>query len=210
MTLSGTATDADPGDVLTYEWTHDGPSGITLANRAALSTSFTAPSVTANTTVTVTLTVNDEAVDVSDTLQVTIADSPGLNLPAAGSIANNSTLELDGARAITTFMSGGSTYAAVAARDDDGVQILDITNPSAVTAAGSITDPGTNTDALELNGASGIAVFESGDGTYAAVAAFEDDGVQILNITDPSPSPRQATLKASPSSWTAHAASPRS
>ena len=186
VTLSGTVTDDDLGDDLTYEWTHDGPSGVTLANRAALSTSFTAPSVTANTTFTVTLTVNDEAVDVSDTLQVTIADSPGLNLPAAGSIANNSTLELEGARAITTFMSGGSTYAAVAARDDDGVQILDITDPSAVTAAGSITDPGTNTDALELNGASGIAVFESGDGTYAAVTAFEDDGVQILNITDPS------------------------
>ena len=87
---------------------------------------------------------------------------------------------------IVTFKSGGSTYAAVASRDDDGVQILDITDPSAVTAAGSITDPGTNTDALELNGASGITTFKSGGSTYAAVASFDDDGVQILNITDPS------------------------
>ena len=182
VTLSGTVTDDDTGDDLTYSWTHDGPSGITLANRAALSTSFTAPSVTANTTFTVTLTVNDETVDVSDALQVTIADSPGLNLPAAGSITDGGTLELDGARGITTFESGGSTYAAVTATNDDGVQILDITDPTAITAADSITDGGT----LELDGARGIATFTSGGRTYAAVAAYEDDGVQILDITDPS------------------------
>ena len=184
VTLSGTVTDDDPGDALTYRWTHDGPSGITLADPAALSTSFTAPSVVGNTTFTVTLTVNDETADVPDTLQVTITDSPGLNLPAAGSI-DGTALELNGAQGIVTFKSGGSTYAAVASREDDGVQILDITDPSNVTAAGSITDPGTNTDALELNGASGITTFKSGGSTYAAVASFDDGGVQILNITDP-------------------------
>ena len=86
-----------------------------------------------------------------------------------------------------TFESGGGTYAAVASRDDHGVQILNITDPHSVTAAGSITDPGDhmNDDAIELRGARGIAVFESGGGTYAAVAAQWDDGVQILNITDP-------------------------
>ena len=88
---------------------------------------------------------------------------------------------LDGASDITTFESGGGTYAAVTALSDDGVQILDVTDPSSVTAAGSITD----TLALELNGAWGIATFTSGGGTYAAVAAFSDDGVQILNMTDP-------------------------
>ena len=48
-------------------------------------------------------------------------------------------------------------------------------------AAGSIAD----TAALELNDAWGIATFTSGGGTYAAVAAYNDGGVQILNITDP-------------------------
>ena len=95
-------------------------------------------------------------------------------------------LELNGARAITTFKSGGHTYAAVAANADDGVQILNITNPSNIAAAGKITGDGTNTDDLELNGAYDIATFKSGTGTYAAVAANLDDGVQILNITDPS------------------------
>ena len=110
------------------------------------------------------------------------AQSVALNLTAAGSITDTTTLELDGAAGIATFKSGGSTYAAVAAYFDDGVQILDITDPSNVTAAGSIAD----TDTLELFGAEGIAVFESGGSTYAAVAARFDDGVQILDITDPS------------------------
>ena len=101
---------------------------------------------------------------------------------AAGSIGDTRTLELDGASGITTFESGGRTYAAVAAYWDDGVQILDVTDPSAITAAGSITDDA----ALELDGAEGITVFESGGRTYAAVAAHEDDGVQMLDITDPS------------------------
>ena len=190
VSLSGTATDADPEDDLTYSWTHDGPSGITFADPAALSTTFTAPDVAADTTVTVTLTANDGTVDVSDALQVTITDSPsippaadaGLNLTATDGITDGGALKLNGAKGITTFESGGSTYAAVASSVDDGVQILNVTDPSAVTAAGSIGDTG----ALELDGARGIAIFESGGSTYAAVAAYFDDGVQILNITDPS------------------------
>ena len=72
-----------------------------------------------------------------------------LNLTAADSITNTGALELDGARGIATFTSGGSTYAAVAGYVDDGVQILNVTDPSAITAAGSITDDGTNTGELE-------------------------------------------------------------
>ena len=83
VTLSGTATDDDPEDDLTYSWTHDGALAITFADPAALSTTFAAPDVAANTTITVTLTVNDGTVDVSDALQVTITDSvtiqPGTN-----------------------------------------------------------------------------------------------------------------------------------
>ncbi len=194
VTLSGTATDADPEDTLAYSWTHDGALAITFANPAALSTTFTAPDVAVDTTVTVTLTVNDGTVGVSDALQVNITDSPnipptadaGLNRTAAGSITDTAALELDGATGIATFESGGSTYAAVAAYLDDGVQILNVTDPSNVTAAGKIGDDGTNTDELELNGARDITVFESGGSTYAAVTGYVDDGVQILDITDPS------------------------
>ena len=83
---------------------------------------------------------------------------------------------------ITIFESGGHTYAAVTGTRDDGVQILDVTNPSSITAAGSIGDRGSR----ELDGAREIATFESGGRTYAAVAAYRDDGVQILDVTNPS------------------------
>ncbi len=76
VTLSGTVSDVDPGDTLTYLWTHDGTLAITFADPAALSTTFTAPNVAANTTVTVTLTADDGTVEVSDALQVNITDSP--------------------------------------------------------------------------------------------------------------------------------------
>ena len=99
-------------------------------------------------------------------------------ITAAGNITGTYALSLAGAEGIATFAAGGSTYAAVAAYSSNGVQILDITDPFSITAAGSITDAG----ALELFGASSIAVFESGDSTYAAVTAYADDGVQILRL----------------------------
>ena len=103
-------------------------------------------------------------------------------ITAAGSIANTPSLELNDPRGITTFKSGSHIYAAVTAHDDDGVQILDVTNLPTITAVGSITDDGTNADDLELWGAYGITTFESGDHIYAAVAALDDNGVQIIRI----------------------------
>ena len=89
-------------------------------------------------------------------------------------------LVLDSARRITTFESGGGhIYAALASFNSDGIQILDVTDPPNIVLAGNITDDGTNTDILELNGAIGITTFKSGGHIYAAVASFIDDGVQI-------------------------------
>ena len=103
VSLSGTATDDDTEDDLTYSWTHDGTLAITFADPAALSTSFTAPNVAANTTVTVTLTVNDGTVDVSDTLQVTITDSTN-HPPAVGAGDDQEVVEGD-----TVSLSGTAT-----------------------------------------------------------------------------------------------------
>ena len=116
----------------------------------------------------------------NDAVQILDVTNPPA-ITAAGSITNSDSLELNSTRGITTFESGGRTYAAVAAYSDNGVQILDVTNPPAITAAGSIT----NSDSLELKGARGITTFESGGRTYAAVTANLDDGVQILDVTDP-------------------------
>ena len=116
-----------------------------------------------------------------DGVQILNVTDPS-NIIATDSITDDDNLVLDNARGITIFKSGSNTYAAVTAYDDDGVQILNVTDPSNIIATDSITDGGS----LELNGASSITTFESGSNTYAAVTAYDDDGVQILNVTDPS------------------------
>ena len=112
-----------------------------------------------------------QILDISDPYDITTADS----------IIDNDSLALGGASGITTFNSSGHTYAVVTARGDHGIQILDISDPYDITTADSIID----NDSLALGGASGITTFESGGNTYAAVIAFADDGVQILDISDP-------------------------
>ena len=91
--------------------------------------------------------------------------------------------ELDGAHGITTTQIGSSTYALATSAIDDGVQIIDITNPAAPTVASSISDGVGGFD--ELDGAHGITTTQIGSSTYALVASFQDDGVQIINITNP-------------------------
>ena len=127
------------------------------------------------------------------------------NIVLADSITDDDSLALAYAFKITTFEGNGRTYAAVASSTDDGVQILDVTNPNRIVAAGSITDD----DDLALSGATGIVIYQAGGRTYAAVASSGgsgleifsgerfnvvpipgitptgDPGVQILDITDP-------------------------
>ena len=90
--------------------------------------------------------------------------------------------ELDGAESITTVTIDDSTYALVAASRDNGVQIINITDPYNPTSASSITD---GTKYPELDGAESITTVTIDDSTYALVAASRDNGVQIINITDP-------------------------
>ena len=108
---------------------------------------------------------------------------------AVSSVTDDSTFDtLDGAFGITTVTIGSATYALVASQTDDGVQIINITNPAAPTAVASITDGasdgGTGTFD-ELDGAFSITTVKIGSATYALVGSFDDDGVQIINITNP-------------------------
>jgi len=99
-------------------------------------------------------------------------------------VANN-TVELDGARGVATFTISGSTYAIVASEDDDGVQIIDISDTSNIVLKDVETD-GAN-GFTELDGASGVATFTNSTTgkTFAIVAANADNGVQIIDISDP-------------------------
>ena len=104
---------------------------------------------------------------------------------------------------IATVTVGSSTYALVTSGStdssdkvaflpapesgtktrDDGVQIIDITNPSSPTPVSSITD---GVDGYtELRGAASITTTTIGSSTYALVASSDDSAVQIIDITDP-------------------------
>ena len=104
---------------------------------------------------------------------------------------------------IATVTVGSSTYALVTSASsdssdavaflpspesdtktrDDGVQIIDITNPRNPTPVSTITD---GVDGYtELRGASSITTTTIGSSTYALVASSDDSGIQIIDITDP-------------------------
>ena len=85
---------------------------------------------------------------------------------------------LRGAQYITTTTIGSSTYALVAANRDNGVQIIDITDPYHPDPVSAITDGSKYT---ELEGAESIAIIP-GLPTYALVSSKDDDGIQIIHM----------------------------
>ena len=73
VTLVGSATDQD-NDQMTYQWTHDSTLPISIADNAALSTTFTAPEVAADTAVTFTLVASDGTDSAEDAVLITVQD----------------------------------------------------------------------------------------------------------------------------------------
>ena len=118
---------------------------------------------------------DDSAVQIID---VTVPSAP----TAIAAIADSSTTALGGATGVATFETGSGTYAIVASLYDSAVQIIDVTVPSAPTAIAAVEDSSTTA----LGGATGVATFETGSGTYAAVASYLENSVQIINVTVPS------------------------
>ena len=101
---------------------------------------------------------------------------------------------------MTTTRIGGSHYALVAALIDDGLQIINITDPENPLPAAHVTD-GVRL-IPSLNGAYSVTTAQIGTKHYALVAATEDHGIQIIDITDPvkplagsSPSPTAQTIQ---------------
>ena len=93
---------------------------------------------------------------------------------------------LDSPRGITTHTIGNKHYALVAARFDYGVQIIDITDPAMPLAAAAVTNGST----YQLDGPINITTHTVGNKHYALVVSERDDGMQIIDITDPtSPAP---------------------
>jgi hypothetical protein len=90
-----------------------------------------------------------------------------------GSIADDATTELLGAHSI--YVSG--KYAYVTGYHDNGVEILDISNPAIPTHVGSIADDANTA----LTRPKAIFVF----GGYAYISSEGDSGIEILDISNP-------------------------
>ena len=100
-----------------------------------------------------------------------------------GDLAGGTFSTLDDPVAITTTRIGSSYYALVAAYRDDGIQIINITDPASLVAVSSVRDGEDGFD--RLADASSVTTVQIGQSHYALVAAQRGDGVQIINITDP-------------------------
>ena len=78
------------------------------------------------------------------------------------------------AEGVEVFGSGDRTYAMVATHGNSGIQIMDITDPARPAHASAVSIAWNGFDALA--GANDMAVFGSGNRTYAIVAASSDSG----------------------------------
>ena len=111
---------------------------------------------------------------------VQIIDITDPTSPAAvATIRDDVDFELDGPADIIVYENDeGNLYAIVSALNSDAVQIIDIsdlTNPAAVA---TIRD-GEN---FELDGPTGIAVYEDDGNVYAIITAFHGNMVNIVQI----------------------------
>ena len=94
-------------------------------------------------------------------------------------------------QSITTVTIDTSTFALVANSYGDGVQIINITDPYNPIAASAITN-GTD-NYTRLGHPYDITAVTINSSTFALVAAILDNGVQIIDITDPyNPTPEFA------------------
>ena len=94
---------------------------------------------------------------------------------------SNGFTELGGAAGVDTFTCGNLTYAIVASNTDDGIQLIDISDPIDIVAINAKTDGEDGFD--ELEGARNVVTFESYGNIYAIVTAQDDDGVQIVEAS---------------------------
>ena len=110
-------------------------------------------------------------------------------LTSVSNVFDTASLELDAPREIALFTKGSSTYVIVGAYEDDGFEIIDISNPEDPTSVGTCDDDST-CNATNLNGVTNVVVTTIGGTTYAVTISFGDSAISIFDISNPS-SPTQ-------------------
>ena len=88
---------------------------------------------------------------------------------------------LKGAKSVATFTIEDGAFAIVASKKDNGVQIIDVSDPSTPKAVGAAAK---GDEFPSLAGPNGVDTFVSGDSTYALVVG--KGGVQLIDVSVPS------------------------
>ena len=94
------------------------------------------------------------------------------------SVADNTTLNLNGAASVTTATIGSSSYLYVAGQRDHGLSVFSIATGGALTSVQDVPDAGN----LLLNGAFSVTTATIGTTTYLFAGGFNDHGLSIFSI----------------------------
>ena len=162
---------SDPTKIYTADATLDGENGFTYLRQPTDVDTF----VIGSSTYAIVTSRGDSGVQIID-----ISDPNNIVAKDAETDGENGFTILNQARAVDVFTIDSSTYAIVASEADNGVQIIDISDVDNIVAKGTMGD----TDSLELDGAFGVDTFVIDSSTYAIVAAYSDNGVQVIDISD--------------------------
>ena len=165
---------SDPTNITAVDAETDGANGFTELDGAAAVATFTVGAVP----YAIVASIMDDGVQI-----INLSDPANITAVDAETDGFNGFTVLNGAWGVATFTVGAVPYAIVASITDAGVQIINLSDPANITAADAETD-GFNGFTV-LNGARGVATFTVGGVPYAIVASFLDDGVQIINLSDP-------------------------
>lgn len=121
---------------------------------------------------------------IRDALQIVDITNPTLPLPVSVMYDEYDDVEeLDGPFDVEVLRSGDKVYALATGHYDDGIQVIDITDPAlpkAVYYMNNDTDEGT-----ALHGVRGLDIAEIAGRHYAVVASSDDDAIQIIDLVNP-------------------------
>ena len=111
-------------------------------------------------------------------IQIIDITNPEMPTPVS-KVVDDTTLLLDNAQGVHTTTIGSNMYAIVT--NSHGIQIIDITNPEMPTPVSKVVDDTT----LLLDNAQGVHTTTIGSNMYAIVTSYSENGIQIIDITNP-------------------------
>ena len=93
---------------------------------------------------------------------------------------------MPGAHGVDTFTIGAKTYAIVTGPSGiygtDSIQMIDVSDPTNIVATDSVT----GVDGFyRITDAYNVETFTIGSSTYAIVPAYGGNGVQMIDVSDP-------------------------